>query len=133
MYRSSSDNFDALLAGGSVIAVIIYFIIMMALCVLVYVSLWKVFVKAGKPGWAALIPIYNFWVLYEISFNNNIMWFIFLFIPGLNIVSFIASLIALCKVFNKGVGFIILTILLSGLTVPVLAFGKAEYCPENKM
>ena len=121
MYRSSSDNLEALLAGGSVIAVIIYSIIMMALCVLVFVSLWKVFVKAGKPGWAAIVPIYNFWVLYDISFNNNIMWFIFLFIP------------ALCKVFNKGVGFIILAILLSGLTVPVLAFGKAEYCPENKL
>lgn len=132
----NNDSAEVLLsllfASGSIIFFIVYFIIIIALWAVLLVSMWKLFVKAGKPGWAALIPFYNIWTMIELSVNNNVMWFIFVFIPGLNLVSFIICLIGLCKTFEKGTGFMVLTILLGGLTLPFLAFGKAEYNPEYK-
>ena len=134
------QNDDALIsmliAGGSIlyfIFFIVYSVIMIAIAVVLFIAMWKLFVKAGQPGWASLIPGYNFWVVCDIAFNNNIMWFIFMFIPFLNIVSLIASMYAIAKTFNKGTGFAILTIFFYVITIPILAFGKAEYDPSLKL
>ena len=88
---NSSDALAVLFAGGVSILFIIfwilYAIILIAVVTILIISMWKLFVKAGQPGWASIVPIYNFWVLCDMVFNNNIMWFIFIFIPFLNFVS----------------------------------------------
>lgn len=122
-----------LLSAGTMIFFIIYFIVLIGLSVLMFIALWKIFVKADRPGWAALVPVYNWWVVLEISLNNNILWFILMFIPGANIVSYVISLIGLCKTFKKSTVFTVLTVLLCGLTIPFLGFGKAEYHPECRL
>ena len=50
-------------ALGALLAV--YILIMIAIYVVTVIGLWKMYVKAGRPGWAAIIPIYNWWVWVE--------------------------------------------------------------------
>jgi hypothetical protein len=101
-------------------------IISLIILVLVIVALWKVYEKAGKPGWAAIIPIYNIWVLLQII-KKPWWWLLLLLIPLVNIV--IAVLIAhnLSLKFGKGVWFTIGIILLSFIFIPILGFGDAKY------
>ena len=135
--NSSSDALAVLFAAGGSILFIIFWIVyavaLIAFIAILIVSMWKIFVKAGKPGWASIVPVYNTWVLCEIAFNNNIMWFIFLFIPFLNFVSMIAIMIGISKSFGKGTGFAILTIFFYVITFPILAFGKAQYNPALRL
>ena len=134
---NSSDAAVALFAGGAsiffIIFLIVYSLVIIAFCTLLIVSMWKIFAKAGQPGWAVLIPIYNFWVMSEISCNNNIMFFIFCFIPFLNVVAIIAYTFGIAKTFGKDVGFAIATIFFYFITFPILAFGKATYDPTKKI
>ncbi|MBR6382429.1 MAG: hypothetical protein IKS56_00400 [Lachnospiraceae bacterium] len=134
---NSSDAMVALFAGGAsiffIIFMIVYSVVLIGICTLLIVSLWKIFVKAGKPGWACLIPGYNFWVMSEIACNNNIMFFIFIFIPFLNFVALIAFIAGICRTFGKGVGFTILSVFFYLVTFPILAFGKSQYDPSKKL
>ena len=90
---------------------------------------WKVFVKAGKPGWASIIPIYNLFVLSEIA-GKPAWWGILLCIPGLGFIFFIIVSIALAKKFGKdtlyGLGLAFLGIIF----FPILGFGSATYDPN---
>jgi hypothetical protein len=96
------------------------------LIVVIFASLWKIFEKAGQPGWAGIIPIYNTFVLVQIV-GKPVWWFIMLLIPCVNIVFSIMLAIELAKVFNKGAGFAVGLILLPIVFYPILAFGDAQY------
>ncbi len=105
-----------------VVLVIIY----LAFIVLMLVSYWKIFTKAGKPGWAILIPIYNIIVLLEIV--GKPWWFVLLMlIPLVNIVIGVWMVNLLSLSYGKDVGFTIGLILLGPIFVPILGLGKAEY------
>ena len=97
-----------------------------ALLVLLFVGMWKVFQKAGKPGWAAIIPIYNIIVLLQIS-GKPLWWIVLYFIPFVNFVAVVLVSIALAKRFGKGVGFGIGIALLPFIFYPILGFGDATY------
>ena len=58
-YQASSSGGGA----GGIIVGIIY----LAVIVFLIASMWKVFTKAGQPGWAAIVPIYNIYVLTQIA------------------------------------------------------------------
>jgi hypothetical protein len=89
-------------------------------------GIWKVFVKAGQPGWACLVPIYNIVVMLQIV-GRPIWWLILLFIPFVGIVvAFILS-IDMAKSFGKGTGFGIGLALLGVVFYPMLGFGDARY------
>ena len=114
-----------LLAKGDDAAAILT-VICVAIVVLVIAALWKVFVKAGQPGWAAIIPIYNTIVL--ITIVGKPWWWIFLLlIPYVNIVFFILLYIGLARVFGKGGGFAVGLIFLGFIFLPILGFGSATY------
>ena len=51
-------------------------IVSFLLTVLYYATMWRLYQKAGRHGWAAIVPFYQFWVLADISTKNNIIWFI---------------------------------------------------------
>jgi hypothetical protein len=87
---------------------------------------WKLYEKAGKPGWAAIVPIYNYVVLLDIV-GKPIWWIILLLIPFVNFIVIIVVLHNLSKVFGKGVGFTLGLIFLGFIFYPVLAFGSATY------
>ncbi|MBC8869987.1 MAG: signal peptidase I [Planctomycetes bacterium] len=97
-----------------------------AVIILLIAALWKVFSKAGKPGWAAIVPIYNCIVLLEIC-GRPIWWIILLLIPCVNIVILLLINIDLAKSFGKDVGFGIGLWLLGIIFLPILGFGKSQY------
>jgi hypothetical protein len=101
-------------------------IIYLAIIVLLIVSMWKVYAKAGKPGWAAIIPIYNIIVLLEIV-GKPLWWIILMLIPFVNFVVAIIVYLELAKVFGKGAGFGIGLFFLSFIFFPILAFSDAKY------
>jgi len=104
----------------------IIIIIYLGIILLVVASMWKIFTKAGKPGWAAIIPIYNTIVLLEIV-KKPVWWIILFFIPFVNIVIAIMVAHQLSLSFGKGVGFTIGLVLLGIIFYPILAFGDARY------
>ena len=111
---------------GGGIAGFIGLVIWLAMVAVVIVGMWKMFVKAGKPGWAAIIPIYNIVVLLEIV-GKPIWWIVLLFIPFVNFVIIIIMMIALAKSFGKGAGFGLGCAFLGFIFIPILGFGDAKY------
>lgn len=89
-------------------------------------AIWKVFTKAGKPGWAAIIPIYNLVVLLQIV-GKPIWWIILMLIPIVNIIIQIIVTHQLSKSFGKDVGFTLGLIFLGFIFFPILGFGDAKY------
>lgn len=115
-------------AGGLIGALFggAFFLVWLAVVVLIFVSLWKIFEKAGKPGWAGIVPIYNAIVLLEIV-GRPIWWFILLLVPCVGIVVGILLCIDLAKSFGKTPAFGIGLALLGFVFFPMLAFGDARY------
>lgn len=102
-----------------VILIIIVSIVLLA-------AKWLIYAKAGKPGWYAIIPVFNTLVLLEII--NKPWWWIFLFlIPGLNIIFLFWSLNILSKCFGKNEAFTLGLFFLPVIFIPVLGFGNAIY------
>jgi hypothetical protein len=101
-------------------------IVWLALAVLMIAALWKIFVKAGEPGWAAIIPIYNLIVMLKIV-GRPVWWLVLFLIPFVNLV--IAFIVAfdLAKAFGKGAGFALGMIFLSPIFYPILAWSDARY------
>ena len=105
---------------------IAYLIFIIAFLALTIVANWKIFTKAGKPGWASIVPFYNLYVLFEIAGMNGWM-FLLLCVPIANIIVTIMLCIKLAKAFGKGTGFIIGLIFLTNIFTLILAFGSAQY------
>lgn len=101
-------------------------VIYLAVIVLMIVSLWKIFEKAGKPGWACIIPIYNIIVLLEIV-GKPWWWLLLYLIPFVNFVILIWVINLLSKSFGKTEGFTIGLIFLSFIFFPILGLGEAQY------
>src|SRR5204863_9323108 len=89
-------------------------------------AMWKVFTKAGKPGWASIIPIYNIWVLLEIVGRPG-WWLVLMLIPFVNFIVLIILSIDVAKSFGKGTGFGLGLAFLSLIFYPILGFGDAQY------
>src|SRR4051812_33769063 len=99
--------------------------------VLAIAGMWKVFTKAGQPGWAAIIPIYNFVVLMRIA-GRPAWWVLLMLIPVVNFVVLIIVAIGVAKAFGKGTGFGLGLAFLSPIFMPLLGFGGATYVgPSN--
>jgi len=106
--------------------VLIFFLIFFGLTVLLIAAHWKLYVKAGKPGWAAIIPIYNTIVLLEII-GKPMIWIVWMIIPGVNLIFSIWATNLLAKSFGKDTGYTLGLIFLPFIFYPALAFGNAEY------
>lgn len=102
------------------------YLIPIAIVVFLIAAQWKIYTKAGKPGWACIIPIYNTIVLLEIV-GKPTWWILLLLIPGVNLVIGIWVTNLLSKSFGKDEGFTVGLILLSFIFYPLLGFGDAEY------
>ena len=105
---------------------IVPLIFMLLIAAVVIAGVWKVFVKAGKPGWASLIPIYNIVVILQIV-GRPIWWLVLLLIPIVSIVVAIIVAIDMAKSFGKGTGFGIGLAFLAPIFYPILGFGDARY------
>lgn len=103
-----------------------FLIIVLAIVVFYVAAFWRVFAKAGEPGWGALIPIYNVYLYCRVAGRPE-WWVILFFIPLVNVV--IALILAqdIARAFGKSAGFGIGLWILSFIFVPILAFGPSEF------
>ena len=111
-------------AGGAIVM-----LIWLAVVVFVIAGLWKTFTKAGKPGWGAIIPIYNGILLLEIA-GRPIWWIILFLVPVVNFVIAIIVAIDVARNFGKGTGFGLGLAFLGFIFYPILGFGSARYQPS---
>ena len=137
-----NNDLFAVLAGFD----IFLFIFLLVVCILLIVSNWKIFSKAGKPGWASLIPFYNIYIMSDIAFGN-INYFIAVllawvvsFLGGFLDISILSSLaglasfviyiiycVKLSKAFGRSGGFAVGLVLMPLIFFPILGLGSAEY------
>ena len=108
--------------AGSVVVIVVY----VAIVVFYFASFWRIFTKAGQPGWAGLIPIYNYIVLMKII--GRPWWWVLLFlVPIVNIIVLFIVFIDLAKSFGKSTAFGVGLALLGIIFLPILAWGDATY------
>ncbi len=126
---------------------IILFIVLLVYVIQV-VAYWGIFTKAGVPGWKALIPLYNVYVQYRISWTNPYMYWIylvsfnlsnvlitqsgFLYSVGsiLGAIAFLVNLMAVLKLsraFGHGVGYAIGLFFLGPIFMLIIGFGRSQY------
>jgi hypothetical protein len=103
-----------------------FMFISLLLSLLMLISTWVIFEKAGESGWKSLVPIYNCYVLMEISGNPG-WWVVLLFIPIVGLVFFLLAMLALAGKFGRGAGFGVGLWLLPMFFFPMLAFGGSQY------
>lgn len=120
-----AQNNGGLGAGGA-IGSGMFLLLYLALIIVVIVGWWKVFEKAGHPGWAAIIPIYNAYILCKIAGRPG-WWVILMFIPLVSIIIAIIVIADVGKAFGKSTGFIVGLVLLGFIFFPILGFGKSQY------
>jgi hypothetical protein len=104
------------------VVIIIYLVVI----VVEIAAFWKVFVKAGHPGWGAIIPFYNTYIICKIA-NRPGWWLILFFIPLVNIVMAIIVYHDISKAFGHGGGFTVGLVLLGFIFFPILGFGASQY------
>jgi ABC-type phosphate transport system permease subunit len=107
-------------------ASIIFVLIFLAILAFLLVAYWKIFEKAGQPGWAALIPIYNIYILTKIIGKPG-YWTLLMLIPFVSVVFAIWGTNLLSKSFGKDEGFTVGLILLGFVFIPILGFGASKY------
>jgi hypothetical protein len=113
---------DAALGAG----LLITFLLPLLIALVAIAGMWKVFTKAGEPGWAAIIPIYNVYKMIKIS-GNEWWWLILFIIPFINFIAAIKISIDVAKAFGQGVGFGLGLVFLSFVFWPLLGFGDYQY------
>jgi uncharacterized protein DUF5684 len=114
--------------GGGVLA-----IVMLAVAAVFIIGLWKVFTKAGQPGWAAIIPFYNAYIVIKIAGRPG-WWLLMLLIPVVNVVFCFLLAIDIAKAFGQSAVFgVVLLFLLGGIGYLVLGFGNYSYVGTSGM
>jgi hypothetical protein len=101
------------------------------LCVALFfiIALWKIYTKAGQPGWGIFIPFYNVYLWLKIAGKPG-WWLILYCIPLVNIVIAIIATLAVGKAFGKSVAFsVFLLLIFAFVGIPILGYGNAVYTP----
>ncbi len=101
-------------------------LVQLAFVIVAIAGIWKVFEKAGQPGWAAIVPFYNVYVMLQIA-GKPTWWLILFFIPIANLIVAILVNISIAEKFGKSSGFGIGLALLGFIFYPMLGFGDAQY------
>lgn len=109
-----------------IIALVIVALLVLSLIVFSIIIHWKIYEKAGEPGWAAIVPIYNLLVFLKIV-NKPWWWIFMLCIPIVNIVFGIIIIHRLSRSFGKDAGFTVGILFLSIIFLAILAFDKSTY------
>ncbi len=122
-----TDGISKIFAGGMSAGSIIFSIIIL---IAVIYAQFIIFRKAGEPGIAAIIPVYNLYTLAKIVFGNGWIFLISL-IPAINSLFFLYMIFKLGKSFGKGTGFCLGLIFFSPIFMMILAFSDAQYIGPN--
>lgn len=101
-------------------------LVWLAIVGVMIVASWKIYVKAGQPGWASIVPVYNVIIMLQIV-KKPTWWVILFFIPFVNVIIGLIVASKLAQAFGKGFGFTLGLILLPIIFYPILGFGSATY------
>ncbi|USX51032.1 DUF5684 domain-containing protein [Lentzea sp. HUAS12] len=105
----------------------VFLVISLIFAVIGIIIMWKVNTKAGQPGWAAIIPIYNIYVWLKIAGRPG-WWLVLMLIPFVNIVVSVIVSIDIAKSFGKDAVFGVVGLwLFSLIGYAIIAFGGAQY------
>ena len=101
-----------------------FIICWLVIAIFLIAAQWKVFTKAGQPGWACIVPFYNIYIMTKIG--GKPWWWLFLvmFIPFVFSI-WLVNMIS--KSFGKDEGFTVGLLLLGIIFWPILGFGSAKY------
>lgn len=88
-------------------------------------SMWKIFKKAGKEGWAALVPFYNTITMLDIV-GKPVLWFVLMFIPFVNIILGIWVVNLLAKRFGKSESYTLGMLFLPFIFYPMLGMSELQ-------
>ena len=103
-----------------------FYLVILSIYVLLVIAWWNIFQKAGEAGWKSLIPLYNTYILFQISWGNG--WLFLLgFIPVVSLVVTIIMNVKLSRAFGHGTGFAIGLILIPNLFTLILGFDNSTY------
>jgi hypothetical protein len=133
LFNYHDGRYDFITSGGPnegytvTLAAILCFLLL----ILVIVGFWKVFVKAGKPGWGAIIPIYNVILLLEIA-GRPVWWILLLLVPFVDVVVGVIIGIDIAKNFGKGAIFGLGLAFMGFIFFPILGFSDARYQPVGR-
>ena len=105
----------------------IFIVLYLIVIVLTIAGMWKTFTKAGKPGWAAIIPIYNIVIIMEIAGKPTWWVLLWMFVPVVGLVIAIIASIAVAENFGKSAAFGIGLVFLWPIFYAILGFGDAKY------
>lgn len=101
-------------------------LIVIAVAIISLVGMWKAFEKAGQPGWACIIPIYNVYIILKIGGKPG-WWLLMYFIPLVNLIFSVWAINMVSKSFGKDEGFTLGLLFLGFIFWPILGFGDAKY------
>ena len=121
MSTSSAVADDALSTIATITMVVCF-----GVAVLMFAGYWRMLSKAGRPGWAAIVPYYGTVKLLEISGRSG-WWVLVMMVPLLGLFPAIRLPFELAQVFGRGIGFGFGLLFLSFIFAPFLGFGDAEY------
>ena len=114
-------------SAAGVVGGVIIFVVLIGLLGFMFAAMWRMFTKAGQPGWAALIPVYSTYVEHKIV-GRPTWWLLLYLVPLVNIVIAIIVTVDLAKAYGQGVSFAIIGLMLFPLIgLFMLAYGRADY------
>lgn len=136
LLAQASDN-DAAVAAGIMAFFAAFAMVFLVIGVVVLVAMWKVFAKAGQPGWAVLIPIYNLIVFLRIA---GLPWYwvftpLVIIIPILGLIAYLAWAVwvhhRISTRFGQGIGFTLGLLFLGPIFWLILGFGSSKYVGDQ--
>ena len=115
------SNPVAALFGGAML------LFWLAVLVVTIIGGWKMFEKAGQPGWAILVPFYNIFVLLKIAGRPG-WWLLLFLIPLVNFIIGIIVAIDIAKSYGQSAVFgILLLAIFAPIGYLMLGFGNSRY------
>ena len=133
----ASGNQEAAIAAGIMAFLAAFFMVFVVIGIVALIGMWKTFEKAGQPGWAAIIPIYNLVVMFRLGGQSG--WFALAIL--LNLIPLIGGLawlgiiiwnhVNISKRFGHGVGFALGLVFLAPIFWIILGFGSSKYVAEQ--
>ena len=122
----ASSELTYAVAGAGIVAIFLTAIFSLAVAVFEFIVTWRIYKKAGEPGWASIVPFYNLYVLFKITWGNGWL-FLLMLIPVVNFVIWIITMVKLAQVFGKGTGFAVGLVFLEIIFSAILAFDSSVY------
>ena len=104
----------------------IQLLIAVIISIIFIIGQWKLYEKAGFPGWASIIPIYNQYVLIKMATGSG-LGLLFCFIPCVGIFYLFYVYYKLALAFGQGTCFAICMIFFTPIFFLILGFGNYQY------